>query len=155
MKNLLFLFAFLTTCQWASAQMTTWTWEVNAVQFQAPSNFKVSKNNGDIFSAGNANLNLTIYSEKGANHTYEKMTGVISKWATNNNLSYDSEPAFMEDLNRYWGCYIDGYASNGNPTTVMLLVDPDFPEIGMYVWLQYQDGYLDTAVEILSSFVPN
>lgn len=155
MKNLFLLFALLLGAQFASAQMTTWTWDTYKVKFDAPSNFKTSKNSATGFSAGNTNINLTIYPENGANISYEKMLRSLQKWADNQNLSYDGDAAYMEDLNGYWGCYIDGVAPNGNPTSVLLLIDPDYPEIGLYVWVQYQDGYLDTAVDIISSFTPN
>jgi len=143
----------LTICQLGFAQMTTWTWDLYKMKFDAPADFKISKNDKTIFSAGNGKLHLTIYPKNG-NISYDDMLSGLSTWANNQTLSYDSEPAYMEDLNRYWGCYIDGSASNGNPTTVMILKDPDYPEIYFYVWLQYQSVYFDTAVEIIKSFTP-
>jgi hypothetical protein len=154
MKNLFLLIVFMAASQWASAQMTTWTWDTYKVKYSAPSNFKVSKNSAAGFSAGNTNINLTIYPEKGANISYDDMLNSLTAWADAQSLGYDAGAEYIE-LNGYWGCYIDGVASNGNPTSVLLLIDPDYPEIGLYVWLQYQDGYLDTAVEMLRSFTPN
>lgn len=155
MKNLLFLFAFLMTCQWASAQMTEWTWDIYKVKFSAPSDFKVKKNEKAGFSAGNGSIHIDMYPENGANVSYEQMYDAIAAWANKNKLAYEGEPTYMEDLNGYWGCYIDGYAPNNLPTSVLLLIDPDYPEIGLYVWLQYQEDYIDTAVEMLRSFIPN
>lgn len=155
MKNLFLLLAFMVVGQIASAQMTEWTWDTYRVKYSAPSNFKVLKNSASGFSAGNNNINLTIYPENGANISYDAMLSSLTRWAKAQKLSFADGAQYLEDLNGYWGCYIDGTASNGNPTSVLLLIDPDYPEIGLYIWLQYQDGYLDTAVEILQSFTPN
>ena len=81
MKNLLFLLSFLLTTTFVSAQMTTWTWDLYKVQFQAPSNFKVSKNDKSGFSAGNGHINLTIYPENGKNHSLDQMAGSLESWA--------------------------------------------------------------------------
>ena len=155
MKKSLFLLAFVVLSHFASAQMKTWTWDTYKVKYSAPSNFKVSKNTKDVFSAGNTNINLTIYPRTGENLAYDDMDGALRKWARSSKVSFSGEPNLMESLNGYWGVYVDGTAENGNPTTMLILVDPDYPEIALYVWLQYQDDYVDTAVEILKSFTPN
>jgi hypothetical protein len=98
---------------------------------------------------------LTIYPKKGENMTYERMKDALQKWARENEVEWNSSSlGYMSSLNRYWGYYIDGKGSNGLPTSLLLLVDPDYPEYSFYVWLQYQSGYLDTAVDILKSFKP-
>lgn len=155
MKRILFslLASFLVSV--ACAQNTTWTWDMYKVKFNAASNFVVSENNSEIFSAGNGHINLTIYPQKNVSTEYPDMVANLRTWAVSTALTFDMEPEFLEDLNGYWGVYIDGTASNGNPTSVVLLIDPDYPEIGLYIWLQYQPEYLDAAVEILSSFTPN
>lgn len=154
MKQLFLLLAFVAGTQWASAQMTKWTWDQHRIEFQAPKDFKVSKNDKTVFSAGNTNIALTIYPRSAENMGYDEMAGALEKWAISSKLNYDMAPEYLDDLNGYWGCYIDGYGSNGNPTTVLLLVDPDFADKAFYVWIQYQDGYLERAVEILRSFTP-
>lgn len=155
MKKSLLLFAFVALSHLASAQMKTWTWDTYKIKYSAPSNFKVSQNTKDVFSAGNQNVNLTIYPRTGESLGYDDMTNALRKWAKSSKVSFTGTPEQLNDLNGYWGVYIDGTAENGNPTTMLLLIDPDYPEIALYVWLQYQDGYVDTAVEILKSFTPN
>ncbi len=155
MKKSLLLIAFVILSHFASAQMKGWTWDTYKVKYSAPSNFKISQNTKDVFSAGNTNINLTIYPRTGENLAYDEMDGALRKWARSSKVSFSGEPNLMESLNGYWGVYLDGTAENGNPTTMLLLIDPDYPEITLYVWLQYQDGYVDTAVEILKSFTPN
>lgn len=132
-----------------------WTWSDYKMKFQAPNNFTVKESSGTIFSAGNDNIYLTIYPKKGENLTYSSMKNVLQKWARDNNVDFNSsDMGYMSNLNRYWGYYIDGTGSNGLPTSLLLLTDPDYPEYSFYVWLQYQSGYLDTAVDILKSFKP-
>jgi hypothetical protein len=132
-----------------------WTWSNYKMKFQAPDNFTIKESSGTIFSAGNDHLYLTIYPKKGENLTYSGMKDALQKWARDNNVDWNSNDlGYMSNLNRYWGYYIDGTGSNGLPTSLLLLVDPDYPENSFYVWLQYQSGYLDTAVDILKSFKP-
>ena len=138
----------------ASAQLKTWNWTEYKMQFKAPASFKIDENNSEKFAAGNGNLYLTIYPKKGAKMSYEGMKGALRDWSRNNDLRYRDDVQYMSNLNRYWGVYIDGTAPNGLPTTLMLLVDPDYSNIYFYIWLQYQSDYLQTAVDILKSFVP-
>jgi hypothetical protein len=135
--------------------MKSWTWADYKMKFQAPNNLVVKESSGTIFSAGNDNIYLTIYPKKGENLTYSSMKDVLQKWARDNNVDFNSsDVGYMSNLNRYWGYYIDGTGSNGLPTSLLLLTDPDYPEYSFYVWLQYQSGQLDTAVDILKSFKP-
>lgn len=156
MKKVLILFIFTWMIVMTTfSQLTTWTWDQYKVKFDAPTDFKVDDNNAEVFSAGNGHINLTIYPQTNVSTEIDAMTENLSKWAINTDLSFDMQPEFLEDLNGYWGVYIDGEASNGNPTTVVLLIDPDYPDIGLYIWLQYQIDYFETAVDILASFTPN
>lgn len=125
------------------------------MKFQAPGSFSIKESSSTVFSAGNDNIYLTIYPKKGENLTYDNMKGALQRWARENGVEWNSSSlGYMSSLNRYWGYYIDGKGSNGLPTSLLLLVDPDYPENSFYVWLQYQSSYLDTAVEILKSFKP-
>ena len=153
----LFVMMFCTfTAGTAMAQsLKKWNWGTYKMAFQAPSDFSVDKNNAQIFDAGNGKLHLTIYPEKGEKFTQASMKGLLKEWAQSNKLKWGGKVSTMEDLNGYWGVYVDGTSPEGLPTSVLMLVDPDFPEISFYVWLQYQDGELDTAVEILKSFIPS
>lgn len=86
--------------------------------------------------------------------SYEGMRGALRDWSRQNDLTYKKDVQYMSNLNGYWGVYIDGVAPSKLPTTLLLLVDPDYSNISFYVWLQYQSDSLDTAVEILKSFMP-
>lgn len=132
-----------------------WNWDTYKMSFKAPSDFSVDKNNSEIFDAGNGKVHLTIYPNKGDKFTHESMKGRLKEWAQDNKLKWGGKVSDMEDLNGYWGVYVDATAPNGLPTSVLMLVDPDYPEISFYVWVQYQEGEVDTAVEILKSFIPS
>jgi hypothetical protein len=154
-KQILLTAVLALSLNFLYAQMKSWTWADYKMKFQAPNNLSVKESSGTIFSAGNDNIYLTIYPKKGENVTYDRMKDVLQKWARDNNVDFNSsDVGYMSSLNRYWGYYIDGTGSNGLPTSLLLLVDPDYPENSFYVWLQYQSGYLDTAVDILKSFKP-
>lgn len=154
LKALAFIISIFFSATLMAQSMKTWNWTTYKMQFQAPSNFKVDKNNAEIFDAGNGDLHLTIYPEKGNNITEASMKGLLRTWARENKLKFDGSVETMEDLNGYWGVYVDGVA-NDLPTSILLLVDPDYPNISFYVWLQYDAELEDTAVKILKSFIPS
>ena len=137
-----------------SQNLKTWNWTDYKMQFKAPSNFTIDENNSEKFAAGNGKLYLTIYPKKGGKISYEGMKDALREWSRKNDLTYRKDVQYMSNLNRYWGVYIDGVAPSGLPTTLLLLVDPDYSNISFYVWLQYQSDYLETAVAVLKSFTP-
>ena len=119
------------------------------------------KNDATVYEAGNGNLFLDIYPRKGENLTYDGMKNAIIKWADDLNLSYnsinaseDKQPIYLENINGYWGCAIDGHSSNGLPATIMLIVNPDDPDLSFYIWINYSDEYYHDAVAVLKSFTP-
>jgi hypothetical protein len=134
--------------------LKTWNWTDYKMQFKAPNDFSIDENNAEKFAAGNGKLYLTIYPKKGSKMSYEGMRDALREWSRKNDLTYSKDVQYMSNLNRYWGVYIDGVAPSGLPTTLLLLVDPDYSSISFYVWLQYQTNYLQTAVDILKSFTP-
>lgn len=152
------IYAFIIGVLFATASMgqsmTTWNWSSYKMQFKAPSNFKVDKSNSEIFDAGNDDIHLTIYPDKGEKISESSMKGLLKTWAKDNKLRFDGNVEVMENLNGYWGVYVDGIANNF-PTSILLLVDPDYPTISFYVWLQYASDKEDTAVKILQSFIPS
>lgn len=150
-----FSFCLLIVSGAMAQSLKKWDWETYKMSFKAPSNFEVEKNNSEIFDAGNGKVHLTIYPNKGEKFTHESMKGLLKEWAQDNKLKWGGKVSDMEDLNGYWGVYVDATAPNGLPTSVLMLVDPDYPEISFYVWVQYQEDDLDTAVAILKSFIPS
>jgi len=145
----------------ANAQtLQQWTWDTYKIKFKAPDNLVVKKNDATVYEAGNSSMYLDIYPRSGENLTYDGMKNAIIKWASSSNLSYDaqnsdgnSQPIYIQNLNGYWGCAIDG-TKNTLPATVMLIVDPNHPDISFYIWINYSKEYYHDAVAILKSFAP-
>ena len=153
-KKILPLLIFCFVSSFVTAQLKTWSWSDYKMQFKAPVDFKIDENTSSKFAAGNGKLYLTIYPKKGAKISYEGLKDALRDWSRQNDLTYKKDVQYMSNLNRYWGVYIDGVAPSGLPTTLLLLVDPDYSNISFYVWLQYQSNSLQTAVDILKSFTP-
>ena len=145
---------FFATSAVTAQRLKSWTWDTYKIKFKAPTDFDLDENTGSKWDGGNGKLHLTIYPKKGEKMEEGDLKSALRTWARDTKLSYSGGVQTMENLNGYWGVYIDGKGSNGLPTSILLLVDPDYPTISFYVWLQYKSDYLDTAVEILKSFQP-
>lgn len=145
----------VTKTKYTNADLKTWNWTSYKVQFKAPSDFTIDENSGSKWDGGNGKLHLSIYPKKGEEIERSQLKSLLRSWARDTKVTYSEDVQTMSNLNGYWGVYIDGKGSNGLPTSILLLVDPDDPSISFYIWLQYQSGYLDTAVDILKSFKPS
>ncbi|SRR5579871_204961 len=159
-----FLFTILlitSSCIAAAQTLQQWTWETYRIKFKAPDNLVVKKNDATVYEAGNSAMYIDIYPRKGENLTYDGMKNALVKWANSTGLSYDdqnsegnAQPIYLENLNGYWGCAIDGKSNNGLPATIMLIVHPDHSDISFYVWINYAKEYYHDAVAVLKSFTP-
>ena len=146
----------------ATAQtLQSWTWDTYKIKFKAPDNLVVQKNDATIYEAGNDNMYLDIYPRSGENLTYDGMKSALVKWAGDLELSYetqsvdgDTQPIYLDNLNGYWGCAIDGKSKSGLPATIMLIVDPNNSSQSFYVWINYQHEYYHDAISVLKSFTP-
>ena len=142
-------------------KLKKWNWDDYKMSFQAPDNMTVTESTGEGFKATNNYITLNIYPRKNENLTYEGMKSAIKKWAVQTNLNYETynisngekQPFYLSNLNRYSGCAIDG-SKEGFPASMILITDPDYPEISFYIWLSYAREYADDAVVILKSFKP-
>ena len=137
-----------------------WTWDTYKIQFKAPDNLVVQKNDPTVYEATNKAMALDIYPRKGENLTYDGMKNAVIKWATDLDLSYstqnssgDTQPIYLENINGYWGCAIDG-SKNGFPSTAMLIVNPNDTDLSFYIWISYSNEYYHDAVAVLKSFTP-
>ena len=140
--------------------LQTWTWDTYKMQFSAPNNLVLKKNDATIYEAGNSSMFLDIYPRQGESLTYDGMKNAIIKWANDLGLAYDvqnvdgnTQPIYLENLNGYWGCAIDG-SKNNLPATILLIVNPNDPSLSFYIWLNYATEYYHDAIAILKSFKP-
>jgi hypothetical protein len=152
-KSLISILLLIISSIVSAQTLQTWTWETYKMKFKAPDNMIVQQNNADSYQATNNNITLNIYPRTGENLTYDGMKNAISNWANQVSLSYTKGPIYLENINRYWGCAIDG-TKQGFSATAVLLVDPDYPDISFYVWISYAREYYHDAVAILRSFQP-
>jgi dihydroorotase-like protein len=165
MKRLIVLLSLayftVTTANAQSFTLKKWNWDDYKMSFQAPDNMEVTESTGEGFKASNKLITLNIYPRKGENLSYDGMKGAIIKWAEQSNLKYgtynsyngEKQPFYISDLNRYSGCAIDG-TKEDYPASMLLLKDPDYPEISFYIWVSYAKEYANDAVTILRSFKP-
>src|SRR5205823_4359549 len=97
---------------------------------------------------------LSVYPKTSDVMTYNTMKSSLESWAADSKVSY-TDVKMMENLNGYWGTYIDGTNStNGLPATLLLLVHPSYPTKQLYVWINYKSDAFDTALKMLKSFTP-
>jgi Dihydro-orotase-like len=151
------LIVLLAVANPSMAQLVEWKWDAYKTKFKVPADFKADDtNSGTQFIASNSKMKLAIYPRKGENLTYDAMDENLRAWADASNLTGYGNVNFMPDLNGYWGVWLAGVASdNVGLILALLLVDPDYPEISLYVWLQYDADTVNASGEILQSFTPN
>jgi len=135
--------------------MVTYTWDSYHVKFQIPKDLEIIKSDSKSFVAGNEDISLSIFPRLEENLTYDEMVEALKDWA------YKSEVILTEDgimsldnLNGYWGVMADG-TKDYWPIFLMLIVDPDYSNTSLYVWLSYREDKLQNASDIISSFTPN
>ena len=160
-KYLYSLLIFTVVSTIANSQsLKLWTWDSYNMKFRIPDNMYVVYNDNTKFEATNRVITLDIYPRKGEELTYTGMKSAIIRWAAQEQLDYNDynsnnqiQPIYLKNLNGYWGCAIDG-AKGGSPASMLLLVNPDNPEISLYVWIAYKDEYYQDVLQILKSFEP-
>ncbi|HOY32106.1 MAG TPA: hypothetical protein PKW80_09525 [Bacteroidales bacterium] len=155
-----FVFVFLTCSLFFAvtgvfAQMKTYDWEPYKTQFKVPSDFVVTESSGTKWSGKNGDIALTIYPRKDENLSHSEMLDAVYEWAVKSGVKDIGDPVELdtEKLNGYWGYLYEGTV-DGFPVGTMLIVDPDYPEISLYIWVSYREGFEDTVIDMLMSFIP-
>lgn len=138
------------------AQMQTYTWDSYKTKFDIPTDFKVTTSTGELWTGTNDKITVSLYPRKDENLTTTQMQKAIYDWAVSNDVKNIGELTILDEekLNGYWGYLYEG-TIDGNPVATMLISDPDFPEITIYIWISYLEGQDDTVIEILKSFTPS
>lgn len=147
---------FMLPATVAFGQMKTFTWDTYKTKFKVPSDFIVDESTGTKWVGHNRNINLSIYPRKDENLTTREMKTAIYDWAVDNGVKNIGELTELDEekLNGYWGVLYEGTKDGFNVGT-MLIVDPDYPNISIYIWVSYREGYEDDVIEMLMSFTPN
>lgn len=138
-----------------SQEMINYTWDAYHMTFNIPKDFEIKKSGGNNFAAGNSDIYLSIYPRLDEHLVYEEMEEALMKWANSSDvLLTDDGIMYLEDLNGYWGVMADGIVDNW-PIFLMLIIDPDYPNTSLYVWLSYSEDKIDIGEKILFSITPN
>ena len=149
----LFSILFIGTAY--SQRMIEYTWDSYFVKFEIPATFKVDKNSNDGFGAGDEDIYLSIYPRKGDPMSFSKMKSALEDWALESKVYGYDYVKEMENLNGYWGVYIDGKnGDNDLPATLLLLIHPDYTSTRLFIWINYNSSAFDTALKMLKSFTP-
>ncbi len=120
---------------------------------------EILKSDANVYEASNKAITMDIYPRKGEDLTYDGMKNSIIKWTNQLDMYYTitssgkSQPIYMENLNGFWGCAIDGSKDNFS-ASVLLPVNPEYPDISFYIWISYAKEYYHDVVVILKSFTP-
>lgn len=160
MKKSIFVTAavvlFIGTATMAQS-LKQFTWDTYKTKFKIGTDFEIKESTGDYFSAGTFDINLTISPMKNTEgNTYASLKSGLQGWVKQNEVTVSSSGyQHLEDLNGYHGCMIDGYYNGTQQVFMMNVVDPDYTEIHLYVWVAYNDKSYDLALSILKSFTPN
>lgn len=156
LKTLILTFLMIGGGRLLAQDMTDYTWTDYKTKFSVPSNFKLTENSGTRWSGSNGDITMTLYPRKGENLSYADMQKNLYSWAVDAGVKDIGTLTELDEekLNGYWGMMYEGNAS-GFPVATMLIVDPDYPDISIYIWVSYREGFEDTVINMLMSFTPN
>jgi len=133
----------------------TYEWKDYSTEFKIPSDFEVTTSSAEKFSATNSAILMSIYPRSEEYLTWEEMEDALKTWTTDNDVTVTGDVVELDEekMNGYWGVLLEGTKADYNVGT-MLIVDPDFPEISLYIWVAYDSDQIDTVLEMLMSFTP-
>jgi hypothetical protein len=146
------LFAFLGYSQ----EMKTITWVAYKTKFNVPGDFYVTKSTDTYWEGNNTDISISIYPKKDENLSQDKMNSTILTWATDNGVIKIGEVKALDSkkVNGYNGVFCEG-EKEGFIIETLLIVDPDFPENSLYIWISYKELQADMVFKIITSFTPN
>ncbi len=83
------------------------------------------------------------------------MGETLKTWSTDNGVLIESDVIELDEekMNGYQGVLIEG-TKDDYAIGTMLIVDPDYVDISLYIWVSYDPDYVDTVIEMLMSFTP-
>lgn len=159
-KKISLCFGCILTVCFLAAQTTNpivstkaWTWNNYKIGFQAPTDLVVKESSAKVFYAGSEHVFITIYPKTGDSLNHDNLPLAVQKWATEHKLNFaPANSGYLSNSNRYWKYYVGGNGYKGMSTYVAVIVNSSHPEESYYVWLQYQNGYAEAAMNILNSF---
>ncbi len=130
-------------------------WKEYSTEFKIPSDFEVTESSAEKFSASNGAILMSIYPRTEEYLTWEEMEDALKTLTVDNDVVVSGEVVELDEekMNGYWGVLLEGTKSDYSVGT-MLIVDPDYTEISLYIWVAYDADQVDTVLEMLMSFSP-
>ncbi|MEI6854082.1 MAG: hypothetical protein WCL06_14645 [Bacteroidota bacterium] len=155
-KLLFFMFVMLSATALSAQSMKDFTWDSYKTKFSVPSDFRITSSTGEKWSGTNDDITLSIYPRKNETLSHSEMQTALYNWTVDNNVKKIGDIVELDDkkLNGYWGYLYEGDV-DGFPVGTMLIVDPDYPNISIYIWVSYREGLSDTVIKMLMSFTPS
>lgn len=153
---LLGIFSFTTVTKSYAQEMVQYTWSDYKTKFSVPSTFNVTKSSGTEWQGSDNDIALSIFPEKGKNLNQREIERLLRSWASEQGVGSltDATNVDSKKLNGYWGVFIEG-TKDAFPVCLMIIVDPDYPDTYIQIWVSYRDGLVDTVLKILFSFTPS
>jgi hypothetical protein len=151
--TLLLLIGFSATIQ--AQDWKSYTWDDYSTSFQIPADFVVSDSSATKFTAANSHILMSIYPRTDEYLTWDEMGETLKTWSTDNGVLIESDVIELDEekMNGYQGVLIEG-TKDDYAIGTMLIVDPDYVDISLYIWVSYDPDYVDTVIEMLMSFTP-
>jgi hypothetical protein len=156
LKLLMLACIMLSTTALMAQTMKDYTWDTYKTKFSVPKDFRITASTGDKWSGTNDDITLSIYPRKDETLSHREMQTSLHQWAVDNNVKNIGDVVELseEKLNGYWGYLYEGDV-DGFPVGTMLIVDPDYPNISIYIWVSYREDLSDTVIKMLMSFTPS
>jgi hypothetical protein len=153
---LVFVAMFFLSGTHVFGQMKTFTWDTYKTKFKVPDDFEVDESTSEKWIGHNDGINLSIYPRKDEKLSHREMDKAVHQWAVDNGVKNIGDVVELDEekLNGYWGVLYEG-DKDGLSVGTMLIVDPDYPDISIYIWVNYKERETDRVLEMLKSFTPN
>ena len=159
------LFLLLTTSAFyiSHAQFKTCGYDKQKMKFKIMQDMEVTANTDTKFEAKDKDFYLGIATITGKTYTYDGMKDGIVEIANKvKGFTYSldvinrgggKQPMYLTELDHFWGITVEGQ-QNGDAITLVLLVNPDNPDISYIVYFRYDVAYYREVKIILNSFQP-
>ncbi len=131
-----------------ATSQTNWTWDSYGIVFQTPSDFKVTTDNSEEFSAENDNVFLTLTPWKDATVTKQNLADALKSIVKD--MEYDD----MSELDKVDSNDFTGYAVYGKKDGVKAIIATLLNKksgTNLIVIIVFIDGYEKTAKKIAMS----
>ena len=137
----------------AQVELEPYSWDSYGMGFSIPKTFTVLENDSIKFSVGDSLINLTIYPVDASAIDSSNMDSLLQQWAIQNSVDIQSDFEHFNDEGNYYGVLCVG---NQDPFKIMLMLalDPDYKDIGFYIWFSYKEESQETVLSIVNSFYP-